>query len=229
MYDLGIVGGMGSKATVEIFSRIVSMTAAKNDSEHMRIIILNNSKIPDRTDSILFNKETPINELNKTINDIRKIGVRNIIMACNTAHYYIDDLDFSGMNFISIVDSALKYLISNYKNKKIIVLGTRGMIESNIFLNNMYSKSLNLNYLNIEKQKVLLEIIYQIKSGINPLALSSKFIDLLEDKGNVYLLACTELSLFKNYLSNYILVDAMDCLVKEAITQSGYIIRDDFK
>lgn len=229
MYDLGIVGGMGSKATVEIFDRIIAMTEATNDSEHMKIIILNNSNIPDRTDNILYGDKSPINEINETINDIRKIGARNIIIACNTAHYYVDDLDFSGMNFISIVDTALKCLFNNYKNKKIIILGTRGIIKTNIFLNNIYSKNLDLNYLDYKKQKLLQEIIYQIKSGINPLTLLDKFIDLLEDKDSIYLLACTELSLFKNCLANYILVDSMDCLVKEVIIKAGYKLRDVFK
>lgn len=229
MYDLGIVGGMGSKATVEIFNRIIQMTKASNDSEHMKIIILNNSKIPDRTQSILNGGESPVMELNKTINDIKKIGAKNIIMACNTAHYFVEELNFTGINFISIVDETLKYLIKNYKDKQIVILGTTGLIETNVYLNNDFSKNLNLEYLNTNKQKELLEIIYQIKSGIIPLTLSNKFTNLLEDKNKIYVLACTELSLLKNYINDYNLVDAMDCLIKKVITHSGYKLQEGFK
>ena len=52
-FDLGIIGGMGPEATVEIFHRIVSKTKAQSDQEHMRICILNQTRIPDRTKSIL--------------------------------------------------------------------------------------------------------------------------------------------------------------------------------
>ena len=44
-YDLGIIGGMGSEATVEVYKRIVNRTKHSCDQEHMRICILNNSII----------------------------------------------------------------------------------------------------------------------------------------------------------------------------------------
>ncbi|HHX78745.1 MAG TPA: aspartate/glutamate racemase family protein [Acholeplasmataceae bacterium] len=229
MYDLGIIGGMGSQATVEIYKRIIEMTNAKKDDEHMKIIILNNSKIPDRTGNIFGQGESPVIELNKSIDDIRKIGAKNIIMACNTAHHYVEQLDFSGLNFISIISETLKYLNKSYKEKEIVILGTTGLIKTNVYLNNIYSKNLNLEYLNIDKQNELLEIIYQIKGGINPLKLLDKFSNLLEDKNKVYILGCTELSFFKNLIPDLILVDAMDCLIKEAIIQSGYKLQEAFK
>lgn len=229
MYDLGIVGGMGSLATTEIFNRIIKMTNAKNDSEHMKVIVLNNPKIPDRTANILNNGKSPVLELNKTINDIRNIGAKNIIMGCNTAHFYVNELDFFGINFINIIDETLKCLINNYKNKKIVILGTTGLIKSNIFLNNVYSENLNLEYLNIEKQKAFCDIIYQIKGGKNHSDIEKDFIKLLEDNDKVYVLACTELSLFNDCLKDFLVVDAMDCLVKAAIIQSGYELHEDFK
>lgn len=225
MYDLGIIGGMGPQATVEIFQRIVLMTDAKNDNEHMKIIILNNPKIPDRTENIIKKKLSPVKELNQTIDDLKKIGVKNVIMACNTAHYYVNQLDFSGINFISIVDETLKVLKNNYHNKEIVVLGTTGLSESDVYLNNLYSQNLKLKYLENAKQNELLKIIYQIKGGISPLTLSNKFRELLEDREKVYVLACTELSLFKNLIPNYTLIDAMDCLVKEVIVKSGYKLK----
>lgn len=53
MYDIGIIGGMGPKATSILFDKIVNFTDANCDQEHPSIIILDNSKIPDRTHYIL--------------------------------------------------------------------------------------------------------------------------------------------------------------------------------
>ena len=44
-YDLGIIGGMGSEATVELYNRIINKTVHSCDQEHMRIVVLNNSII----------------------------------------------------------------------------------------------------------------------------------------------------------------------------------------
>ena len=48
---IGILGGMGPEATIDLFHKIVKATNAKKDQEHLRIIIDNNPKIPDRTAS----------------------------------------------------------------------------------------------------------------------------------------------------------------------------------
>lgn len=53
MYKLGIIGGMGPLATSELFRRIVLKTDAKFDREHIKIAILNNPSIPDRTQAIV--------------------------------------------------------------------------------------------------------------------------------------------------------------------------------
>ena len=57
---IGILGGMGPYATVELFSKILKFTPARKDQEHLRIIIDNNPKIPDRTEAILGNGKSPL-------------------------------------------------------------------------------------------------------------------------------------------------------------------------
>jgi len=63
MKIIGIIGGMGPLATVHLFERIVLRTKAEKDQDHIRILIDNNTKIPDRTLAILGNEESPVNEL----------------------------------------------------------------------------------------------------------------------------------------------------------------------
>ena len=93
-YDLGIIGGMGSEATVEIYKRIIERTKHKCDQEHMKICILNNSIIPDRTKCILENGENPLPYLNESIKDLENIGAKYFIVPCNTAHYFSDKFEY---------------------------------------------------------------------------------------------------------------------------------------
>ena len=85
---IGILGGMGPEATADLFYKIIKLTPAKKDQEHLRIIIDNNPKIPDRTKAILYKGENPLPELIKTAQNLEKAGANFIIMPCNTAHYY---------------------------------------------------------------------------------------------------------------------------------------------
>ena len=49
MKTLGIIGGMGPAATVDLFAKILAATDAATDKENIPILIDNNTAIPDRT------------------------------------------------------------------------------------------------------------------------------------------------------------------------------------
>ena len=50
---LGILGGMGSEATVLFYKKIIDNTSVNNDREHLDILIYNHASIPDRTEWIM--------------------------------------------------------------------------------------------------------------------------------------------------------------------------------
>ena len=60
MAIIGILGGMGPMATVDVFQKIVSQTPAQCDQDHFRIIIDNNPLIPPRIKAILHDGESPL-------------------------------------------------------------------------------------------------------------------------------------------------------------------------
>ncbi len=218
MYKLGIIGGMGPLATSELFRRIVLKTDAKFDREHIKIAILNNPSIPDRTQAIVAGGNSPVPYLNEAIADLKKLGAEYVIMPCNTAHYFVDKVDFQGLKFINMVEETLNYLKEKHSDKKIIVLSTSGTNVANVYR----SKDLNISYADYMSQKSLDQFIYQIKEGYDLEAIAIRLKKMLADKSIVYVLACTELSLLKEYLKEYIIVDAMDILVLKTIEKLGY-------
>ncbi|HHU21317.1 MAG TPA: aspartate/glutamate racemase family protein [Acholeplasma sp.] len=218
MYKLGIIGGMGPLATAELFRRIVLKTDAATDQEHIKTVVLNNIDIPDRTEAIVAEGKNPVPYLNQAITDLKKLGVEYAIMPCNTAHYFVSKLDFQGLKFINMVDETLKYLKEKYYYKKIIVLSTSGTKDANVY----QSKDLDISYADSFTQKALDRLIYQIKEGYDLEAMAIRLKKMLTDKDIVYVLACTELSLLEEYLTGYLVVDAMDVLVLKTIEKLGY-------
>jgi aspartate racemase len=89
---VGILGGMGPEATIDLFSRIVERTHARRDEEHLRIIIDNNPKMPSRQDAILKGRESPVPALCETARNLERAGVDFLVIAANTPHYFYDDI-----------------------------------------------------------------------------------------------------------------------------------------
>lgn len=90
---LGIIGGMGSFATIDLFRKIVESTPAQTDQDHIHIIIDNNSKIPNRRKYILGESDIdPAPFLQATAQRLQSAGADILIIGCNGAHFFIDKI-----------------------------------------------------------------------------------------------------------------------------------------
>lgn len=229
MYDLGIIGGMGPLATAKIYTKIIEKTKASSDQEHMSIVVLNKPSIPDRSSAILNNGTSPVKSLNECIEELVKLDVKNFIIGCNTAHYFVDQLIIpKNINFINMIDEVLIKLKSIYKDKPIIVLSTIGTIKANIYKSNINAKDLNIIYPNDDVQTVIMDYIYSLKSGMNPyykiyiLENSLRKIKTIYPDA-IFLLACTEISMLEEYLSKkFNVIDAVNVLADAVILKCGY-------
>ena len=91
-HTIGILGGMGPAATVDLFDRIVRATPAQRDQDHIPILIVNDPSIPDRTAAILHGGEDPTPRLAAGIEKLAAMGADFVAIPCNTAHFYLPAL-----------------------------------------------------------------------------------------------------------------------------------------
>lgn len=87
---IGVLGGLGPWATLDLFEKILTLTPAAKDQDHLRLIIDNNPKIPDRSPAILGNGEDPTPALIETAQNLERAGADFIVIPCNTAHFFYD-------------------------------------------------------------------------------------------------------------------------------------------
>src|SRR6056297_2594592 len=85
---IGVLGGMGPAATVDIFQKLLWANPCNTDQEQMRIIIDCNSKIPDRTQHIMNNGPDPTPYLKDSAERLENAGAEIIVIPCNAAHYF---------------------------------------------------------------------------------------------------------------------------------------------
>lgn len=58
-FKVGLIGGLGPAATVDLYDKIVKATPAKTDQEHIKLVVEQNPQIPDRTACLLNGGEDP--------------------------------------------------------------------------------------------------------------------------------------------------------------------------
>jgi len=229
MYDIGIIGGMGPKATSKLFEMIVDYTDAKSDQEHPSVLIVNDSKTPDRTAYLTKKSEISplghllesVNLLNLTIETEGSIG-----MVCNTAHYFYEILrNKCTRRIINMPSMTLKYISISNLNKNVCILGTLGTIETGVY-KKYCPENISLIYPDEEERETVQRIIYQIKNTENAdyKKCAIELSTLMRDIGNyTFVFACTELSILeKKFFIEHELVDAMEILAISLINQAGY-------
>jgi len=199
---VGILGGMGPLSTVDLFLKIIKSTPIRKEQDHLRIIIDNNPKIPDRTEAILARGKNPLEELKKTARNLEKSGAEIIAIPCNTAHYYYNDLQkVVDVPIINMILETVEYVRRELVNvKKIGLIATIGTIKARIYQDML--SDIKIITPDVESQKVLMDLIYGergIKAGYTTARLRKKILRivklLLKQGAEAIIMGCTEISL----------------------------------
>lgn len=220
---VGVIGGLGPMATVYFYDMVVRMTDAKTDQDHIDMVIANRATTPDRTDYIIGkSKNSPVDILKKDAKRLENFGSDFLVITCNTAHYFYDEIQKSvNIPVLNIIEETVKHA-KEQGHKKLGILATTGNISTNLYQN--MCKKYDIDYLVLDesRQADVMSIIYDdIKSG-NP-ANMKKFNDIVnhlkENNCDGAILGCTELSILKNdnNLDNEFYIDSLGILAVKTI------------
>ena len=87
---IGVIGGMGPDATVDLMRRVIEATPASDDIDHIRMIVDNNPKIPSRMQALIDRAgEDPAPVLAAMARGLETAGADVLVIPCNTAHHYL--------------------------------------------------------------------------------------------------------------------------------------------
>ena len=224
MKRLGILGGMGPAASAEFITRLIQQTPASCDQEHIPFVLWNEPRTPDRSTSMRDGNDYPLPYLKEGILSLKSVGCDYIVIPCNSAHYWYDEMNTLGMPILHIVDSVVDELKSlDILNQTIGVLGTQGTIEYGIYQDHLIKQGWKcITPDTAEMDYFVQPAINFIKAGQITEAhfLLVKVIDSLIERGaKAVVLGCTELPLAVRELkqNGIPLVNSIDSLVKKAI------------
>ena len=242
---IGILGGMGPLATADLFRKIIDLTEASKDQEHVRVLIDSNTDIPDRTAAILHNGADPVPALTESAELLEKAGAGFLIMPCNTAHYFYQKVQAAvSIPVISIIEETAKK-VKELGYDTVLILATDGTIQSNVYEKVFDDYGIRSVYPDQETQKGVMDIIYKgVKAGITDLSGTDDITSLLredtarlnscikktsEEFGGkvIAALACTELPMAKDYYGfEGTFTDPTENLAKAAIRAAGYCVKE---
>jgi aspartate racemase len=137
MKKIGIVGGAGPMASCLLYKLIIEncqkIFGCKQDSDFPEIVFINYPFSPMLyVDQSEKNKKQIISELQYSVDKLSGYGVDMFVIACNTLHTFVSDLDFRGMSFVSMVQTLIEYT-RDKKIKNLFILGTPTTIGSGIY------------------------------------------------------------------------------------------------
>lgn len=220
---LGIIGGMGPLATADLFKKIVLLTDVQTDQEHLHILIDNNTSIPDRTAYILGSGEEPRKQLIHSAKKLENMGAEYLIMPCNTAHYFYEDIVKEiNIPFLNMIEETAMFIKNNFPNiHKAGLLATDGTCISGIYDQYFHKFQISLVKPNQTKQSYIMNLIYSIKSGKKDISLDGFYEtveDLKQNGAEIVILGCTELSsAHELYQFKGDFVDPLEIIAKSAI------------
>lgn len=224
---IGILGGMGPEATIDLFYKIIKSTPAGKDQEHLRIIIDNNPKIPDRTAAILGKGEDPLPALQETARNLEKAGADFIIIPCNTAHYFLPLIQESvKIPILNMIEEAAKETQKRIPQiQKVGLLASIGIYESEIY--HQQFKKFNIEVISPEEKdkEEVMKAIYAVKAGNLSEGIKRSILKIAQkliDKGaEVIIAGCTEIPLIlKEGDVSVLLIDPTQVLAKAAVQKA---------
>ena len=232
---IGILGGMGTQAGLDFCNKLAILNRGKIDQKYPLFLLYNKSNIPGRPESIGFqtknlsNKSTNkkskkkynkvLESLLKGCKLLEKNKCKFIVIPCNTAHYWFDDLQKKiNIPIINMPKEVFKFTKKKCKiNSKVGLLATEGTLKTGV-----YKKIFEKNYKLIEPSKKLQKLsvnkaIKFVKMGnvkAAAKAIKPAINSLIKMKCKKIILGCTELPIaifafksFKNVKSSKVFLD----------------------
>ncbi|NLX61930.1 MAG: amino acid racemase [Tissierellia bacterium] len=220
---LGVIGGMGPLATCNFFEKLITLTEADKDQEHIHVVIDNNTKIPDRTAFILGEGEDPRPELIRSALRLEYMGADYIVMPCNTAHFFVDDIArHTRAKIVNMIEEVAIYLKETYPtNRDYPLLATKGTYKAEVYKKTFQKHHLNIIEPTEEDKNLVMEWIYKVKSSIFDIKeedIESLIDKYVENEHIPVILGCTELSALAYKINLSIkYVDPMLILAKKCV------------
>lgn len=229
---VGVLGGLGPAATVHFMHRVVELTDARCDQEHVDLIVWQHGSIPDRTAYLSGAGESPGPTLVHDAVALEQAGARFIAIPCNTAVVWVEQMRAAvGIEVLDTVDETVAAACEAVPGlRRLGVLATDGTLRAETYTAAAARAGLEVLVPEPDVQREVMSMIYEgVKAG-RPVERErfDAVVEHLRARGaEAVALGCTELSVLHGELGveDRAIVDSIDALVRRVIVRAGAPLR----
>lgn len=221
-----VIGGMGTAATNSYVTLMTKRTQAKQDQDYMDYILVNHASVPDRTSYILDHHQPSFYPaLRQDILQQSKLQPDFMVMVCNTAHYFYDQLQaLTDVPLLHMPHVAVTEMCRQYPDvKKVGLIATAGTIADHIYEDEIKAAGREVVLGDQAVQDAVMDLIYgDIKEhGRVDAAAFRDILTRMRDEfgAEVIVLGCTELSLANELAPqpDFELIDPQSIIVDKSL------------
>ena len=206
---IGILGGMGTQAGLDFCNKLSMLNRGKIDQKYPLFILYNKSNIPGRPENLhKYNKV--LKSLISGCLLLQRNKCKFIVIPCNTAHYWYEDLQKKINIPIVSMPKEVFFHTKKYckKDSKIGILATEGTLKTGVY-NKFFDKHFKLikpkKYFQIYNVNKAIKLVKMGKIKDAEKAIKPAVNDLIKMKCKKIILGCTELPIaifaFKSFKS----------------------------
>lgn len=196
-FVIGVLGGMGTYATIHLFKQYAQIFPAEKEWDRPRILIDNRCTMPSRVRAFLYNEnvEDLISQMTESIGNLMNAGATRIVLACNTSHLFLPgvykNLPGAEDKVVHIIRSCADQ-VERDGLKRVFLLGTEGTIDSHIYQDILAEKGIECLAPSRDEYTDLRDCIEAVKQDIYTDEVIEKFLNMV-NRYEACILGCTEL------------------------------------
>ncbi len=204
-FKVGLIGGLGPAATVDLYDKIVRATPAKNDQEHFKLVVEQNPQIPDRTKALLEGGVDPTLPMYHCAKRLEKDGCDCLVIPCNTAHAFIPGIErHISIPFINMQQATMDEIKAKFgDDARVGLMATSGTVRTGIYGDKAKDMGVAMFVPDEVHQKRVMDAIYGPQGAKAGYTTGVCYDDLMAASEylvntfncNVLILGCTELPL----------------------------------
>ncbi len=200
MKTLGVLAGLGPLAGAHFYRRLIELTAAANDEEHIPVVLISEPSIPSRIRYLEGVGDSPAPKLQEVVRRLAAAGAEWIVIPSSTTHIFYPDLAAASpvpiLSLISVVTSG----IVAARRRTVGILATTPTRSWRVYDGAFAQAGLEAVYPDDASQNEITEIIARVKGAVGsgaPVDLGERLLDVAgrpwSKRIDGLLLACTEI------------------------------------
>jgi aspartate racemase len=222
---VGIIGGMGPEATVELMRRVTLRTRAEDDADHVHLLVESNPKIPSRIAHLLEGTgDDPLPEILRIARNLQGAGAEALAMPCNTAHHYAEQIQAAvSIPLLHMVKLTVARIAAASPAARVGLLASSAVLRVGVYAGEFAAQG--LEGVLPRRQDELMALIRGVKRGESGAAAAQRLAEIgaeLAEQCEIALIACSELSLISADLAGSARVlDSLDVLADAVVEFAG--------